>query len=49
VLAACLMVAAASNTQAHQEGTIGSNDSELTGPFSFLVSLYRAWAAPPVS
>jgi hypothetical protein len=44
VLAACLMAAAASNAQAHQNGSIGSNNSEYVGPFSFLVSLYRAWA-----
>jgi hypothetical protein len=41
MLAACLMVAAAPNTQAHQHGSIGSNNSEYVGPFSFLFSLFR--------
>jgi len=44
VLAACLMAAAASSAQAHQVGGPGSNDSDSVSPFSFLVSLYRAWA-----
>jgi hypothetical protein len=47
LLTACLMAAAASNTQAHQTGSIGAGSSEVAGPFSFLVSLYRSWAIPP--
>jgi hypothetical protein len=43
VLAACLMAAAASNSFAHQMGSIGSNNSEFSSPFAFVVSLY--WLA----
>ena len=46
LVAACLMVAAASQVQAHQQGSIGSANSEYAGPFASLWSLITTLGGP---